>query len=127
MRLMSGDLKHIESITDAQINKRADYRTLIEAIDSDIFSYSLRDFLSQCLVIEHDKRASAHVLLGHIWIREMEAERLQQLELISSVRIDFTTRFKNNFSRLKTTTRQEWALFKMLEQYDLLETEYAEL
>lgn len=127
MRLMSGDFHFIDCMARGIETRQANHTLLAEAINSEIFSYSLRDFLSLCLVTEFDKRASAQDLLGHIWIREMEAERLKQQELRRALRKNFANRFKANYGRMRTTSKQEWDIYHMLEQYDILEQQFDEL
>lgn len=73
MRLLSGNFAYIDSLSDPNPKKKVDSSALIEAINNDIFSYSLRDFLSKCIVSEPDKRATSRQLLEHIWVRDMEA------------------------------------------------------
>lgn len=51
MRLLSGNFAYIDSLQDPVAQKRVkNTSALEEAINSDVFSYSLRDFLSKCIV-----------------------------------------------------------------------------
>jgi len=68
MRLMSGNFSFIDSLSNATDKIRIHENAMNEALNSDIFSYSLRDFLSSMLVSQPEQRASAKQLISHVWI-----------------------------------------------------------
>jgi Ca2+-binding EF-hand superfamily protein len=45
----------------------------------------------------------------------MSEQRETQLKQLTKVRQDFANRFVFNFANLQQTSRQQWALFKVLE------------
>ena len=104
---MTGNFQYIEGLSnlDLRDGRPGDYQALNDGLNSDIFSYSLKDFLRQCILRQPEKRSSAKDLLDHIWIREMEEERKKQQELLRQVRMDFERRFKDNYQNLKHLTR----------------------
>jgi serine/threonine protein kinase len=75
IRLMTGNFAYIDCLSNAAGSKKLDYSVLQEAIKSDIFTPSLRDFLGLCIITDMEKRATAKELLNHIWITEMESQR----------------------------------------------------
>ena len=124
--MLTGYIPQPDLSKDEITHKRQEFEDcnqLLNGTYREVLNDDCRFFVEQCLQRQSECRYSADSLLGMQWVKRLQMQREEDVEVQGKVKKNLAKKIKKNFTALKYANCNEWSLLRALISYGCLDEE----